>query len=101
MADEDKIHVGKYYELTDEDIACITNAFNNKDLDDLIGFCKALAMVGSFRAWDWAKAYASEHGVAKLCSSCDNCGKKTVCDADYALNVCGPMDSAWIPQMII
>jgi len=94
---KERIYHGKYYELTEDDVSYISEHFNGIDTEDLIEYCKALAMVASFRAWDYAKSYLSEVGFDKFFRTCENCDRSTTCDYEFSKNMCGDRYDAWIP----
>ena len=93
----EEIYKGTYYKLTDEDRECVTRYFNERDLEQLLEFCDALAQVASYAIWRDAELYLKEVGEEKFFRSCGNCGHTFDCDPDSVINVCENRYVKWIP----
>jgi transcription elongation factor Elf1 len=94
----ERIHRGTYYKLTDEDRHYITKYFNDQNLEELLGFCDALAQVASYNTWNYAESYLYDVGLEKFFRSCSNCGNTFDCAPDFALNECGDWYEEWVPM---
>lgn len=93
----EKIHSGTYYYLTDEDRDQITKYFNERDLEELIGYCSVLAQVASYHTWRNAGLYLKDVGEEKFFRDCKNYGHTFDCDPTFAINECGDRYEKWIP----
>ncbi|KKN11123.1 hypothetical protein LCGC14_1029700 [marine sediment metagenome] len=86
-----------HYELTNEDIEYITKYFNERNLEGLIGYCSALAMVASATGWRGAETYLKDVGEERFFHGCNSCDRTFDCDPEFALNECGERYEKWTP----
>ncbi len=85
-----------HYKLTNEDVEYITKYFNERNLEELLGFCSALAMVASFDGWRDAEAYLKDVGEERFFQECGNCARMFDCEPEIALNECGDRYEKWV-----
>ena len=80
-----KICKSDYYELTDEDKDQITKYYNERNLEELLEYCSAVAQVASYTTWRDAELYLEEVGQEKFFWDCSNCGHTFECTPNFAL----------------
>ena len=94
----EKVTRDSYYKLTEEDKDQITGYFDDKNLEELLEFCAALAQVASYDGWRYAGLYLKEVGEEKFFRDCSNCGFMFDCTSLFAINECGDRYKKWIPM---
>jgi len=92
----EEIYKGMHYKLTDEDRECITRYFNERNLEELIEFCDAIAQVASYASWRDAELYLKDVGEEKFFRDCRNCGHQFDCSPEFAIDGCGNRYEKWI-----
>ncbi len=85
-----------HYKLTNEDVEYITKYFNERNLEELMEFCSALAMVASFDGWRDAEAYLKDVGEERFFQDCNNCGNRFDCEPRFAIDACGERYEKWV-----
>lgn len=93
----ERVHKGTYYHLTNDDKDFITKYFNERNLEELLEYCSAIALVASCTTWNNADLYLKDVGPEKFFRTCGNCGNTFDCEPDFAINVCGNWYEKWVP----